>query len=128
MDVIAGDSHVAQSHPPPLPDRISLVTVLVISLLCTADFREQFRRRVDQDACSPGRQLSATATAGAGAKGPFRAIKNARAAHAVDPDEPPDPAARSSTDQLGKLASRLQQRLITRDEFEHLKAKLIAES
>jgi hypothetical protein len=34
----------------------------------------------------------------------------------------------SLTDQLGKLASLLQQDLITRDEFEHLKAKVIAQS
>ena len=31
-------------------------------------------------------------------------------------------------DQLSKLASLLQQGMITRDEFEHLKAKLIAKS
>jgi hypothetical protein len=60
--------------------------------------------------------------------GPVRAIEDARAAHARDPDEPPDPAAGSIPDQLGKLASLLQQGLITRDEFEHLKAKLIAGS
>jgi hypothetical protein len=59
---------------------------------------------------------------------PLRAIENARAAQAGDLDEPTDLARGSIPDQLSKLASLLQQDLITRDEFEHLKAKLIATS
>jgi Short C-terminal domain len=56
---------------------------------------------------------------------PLRAIRNARAAQA---DEPAELASGSIADQLSKLASLLQQGLITRDEFERLKAKLIAKS
>jgi hypothetical protein len=59
---------------------------------------------------------------------PLRVISNARAAQAGDADEPPELASGSIADQLSKLASLLQQGLITRDEFEHLKAKLIAKS
>jgi hypothetical protein len=59
---------------------------------------------------------------------PLRAIENARSAQAGDSDKPADPAPASVPDQLSKLASLLQQEMITRDEFEHLKAKLIAES
>jgi len=59
---------------------------------------------------------------------PLRAIGNARAAQAGDSDEPAELASGSISDQLSKLASLLQRGLITRDEFEHLKAKLIAES
>ena len=59
---------------------------------------------------------------------PLRVIDNARAARAGEVDAPTDPAAGPIPDQLTKLASLLQQSLITRDEFEHLKAKLIAES
>jgi len=59
---------------------------------------------------------------------PLRAIGNARAAQAGDPDEPAELASGSISDQLSKLASLLRQGLITREEFEHLKAKLIAKS
>ena len=59
---------------------------------------------------------------------PLRAIEGARATQAGDSDEPADLAPGSIPDQLSKLASLLQQDLITRGEFEHLKAKLIAES
>lgn len=62
---------------------------------------------------------------------PLMAIKNARAAREGDSDESAELAeleTRSVPDQLSKLASLLQQGLITRDEFEHLKAKLIARS
>ena len=59
---------------------------------------------------------------------PLRAIENARAARAGDLDEPTDLAPGSIPDQLSKLASLLQRGLMTRDEFEHLKAKLIAKS
>jgi hypothetical protein len=59
---------------------------------------------------------------------PLRAIGNARAAQAGDPDEPAGLASGSVPDQLSQLASLLQRALITRDEFEHLKAKLLAES
>jgi hypothetical protein len=55
---------------------------------------------------------------------PLRALGNARAAR----DERAEPTSESISDQLSKLAALLQQGLITRDEFEHLKAKLIAES
>lgn len=57
---------------------------------------------------------------------PLRAIGKARAANAGDSDDPPELAPGSVPDQLSKLASLLEQGLITRDEFEHLKAKLIA--
>ena len=59
---------------------------------------------------------------------PLRAIENARAAQAGDLREPTDLPSASVPDQLSKLASLLQQGLITRDEFEHLKGKLIAQS
>jgi hypothetical protein len=59
---------------------------------------------------------------------PLRAIGNAHAAQAGDPDEPARLASGSVPDQLSQLASLLQRALITRDEFEHLKAKLLAES
>jgi len=58
----------------------------------------------------------------------LRAIANARDAPPSDSDKPAEPASVSISDELGKLASLLQQDLITRDEFEQLKAKLIAES
>jgi putative oligomerization/nucleic acid binding protein len=57
---------------------------------------------------------------------PLRAIDNARTARASDQDEPAEPAPESMADELGKLASLLQQGLITRDEFDLLKARLIA--
>ena len=59
--------------------------------------------------------------------GAMRAIDKAHATQSDDPQEPADLASESIPDQLGKLASLLQQGLITRDEFEHLKAKLIAQ-
>jgi Short C-terminal domain len=59
---------------------------------------------------------------------PLRVIENTRAAQAADSDERTDLSSGSIPDQLSKLASLLQQGLITRDEFEHLKSKLIAES
>jgi hypothetical protein len=59
---------------------------------------------------------------------PLMAIRKANAARAEGPNEPGGPTSDSVADQLGKLASLLQQGLITRDEFEHLKAKLIATS
>jgi hypothetical protein len=59
---------------------------------------------------------------------PLMAIRKANVARADRPDEPPAPAPESVADQLSKLASLLQQDLITRDEFEHLKAKVIATS
>jgi Short C-terminal domain len=55
---------------------------------------------------------------------PLRAIGKAHAGQ----DEPAQPTPESISDRLSKLAALLQQGLITRDEFEHLKAKLIAES
>jgi hypothetical protein len=59
---------------------------------------------------------------------PIRVIGNARAGQPRDTDAPAESASGSISDQLGKLASLLQQDLITRDEFEQLKAKLIAKS
>ena len=58
---------------------------------------------------------------------PLTAIGNARAARENGSDQRPDLASESILDKLGKLVSLLQQGLITRDEFEHLKAKLMAE-
>lgn len=59
---------------------------------------------------------------------PLRAIGRARAAPASDRREPPQPDAESVPDQLNRLASLLEQNLISRDEFELLKAKLIPKS
>jgi hypothetical protein len=56
----------------------------------------------------------------------LRVIDKARTSPAAD--KPAEQAPGSVSDELSKLASLLQQDLITRDEFEHLKAKLIAES
>lgn len=53
------------------------------------------------------------------------AIDTARGAPRADEGPAKRPSA-SIPDQLGKLASLLEQGTITRDEFEHLKAKLIA--
>jgi hypothetical protein len=58
---------------------------------------------------------------------PLRAIENARAAQQGYSDQPAELAPASIADQLSKLASLLQQGLITRDEFERLKAQLIAQ-
>jgi hypothetical protein len=59
---------------------------------------------------------------------PLRAIENARPGHAPDPAQLTDLAPGSIPDQLTKLASLLQQSLITRDEFDDLKAQLIPKS
>lgn len=69
---------------------------------------------------------------------PLKAIETARAARAgreqaaaepaAGPEQPPGEAAAPVTDRLSQLASLLQQGLLTRDEFDHLKAKLIAGS
>jgi hypothetical protein len=56
------------------------------------------------------------------------AIRDATAAQANGSEEPAEAASGSIPDQLSKLASLLQQDVITREEFEHLKAKLIAQS
>jgi hypothetical protein len=58
---------------------------------------------------------------------PLMAIRKANAAQADRSNEPAQPTADSLADQLAKLASLLQQDLITRDEFEHLKARVIAQ-
>ncbi|HEY2639973.1 MAG TPA: SHOCT domain-containing protein [Streptosporangiaceae bacterium] len=58
----------------------------------------------------------------------MRTIESARTVSTVDSREPADLAPGSIPDQLGKLASLLEQGLISRDEFDHLKAKLIATS
>jgi type II secretory pathway pseudopilin PulG len=54
------------------------------------------------------------------------AIDTARGAPREDADGSPELPSASIPDQLGKLASLLEHGTITRDEFEHLKAKLIA--
>jgi hypothetical protein len=59
---------------------------------------------------------------------PLRAIDGAHARHPDHADELADQAPESIPDRLTQLASLLQQGLITHQEFEHLKAKLIAES
>jgi hypothetical protein len=59
---------------------------------------------------------------------PLMAIRKANAAAAERPNRPAEPASDSVADQLGKLAALLQQDLISRDEFEQLKAKVIAKS
>jgi hypothetical protein len=59
---------------------------------------------------------------------PLMAIRKTNAGRAEGPSEPEAPRSDSVADQLSKLASLLQQGLITRDEFEHLKAKVIATS
>jgi hypothetical protein len=59
---------------------------------------------------------------------PLMAIRRASATQADKPGEAAGPTPDSVADQLSKLASLLQQDLITRDEFEHLKAKVIATS
>jgi hypothetical protein len=58
----------------------------------------------------------------------LRAIDKARAARPADPDDGADSATEPIPEQLSRLASLLEQGLITRDEFEHLKARLIAQS
>jgi len=59
---------------------------------------------------------------------PLTAISTARAARTSEANESAHTAAASIPDQLSKLASLLQQGLITRDEFEHLKTQLIVKS
>jgi hypothetical protein len=59
---------------------------------------------------------------------PLMAIRKTNAAEADQPLEVTGPTSHSVADQLSKLASLLQQGLITRDEFEHLKAKVITTS
>lgn len=56
----------------------------------------------------------------------LRAIEKARAAQPANPDDGADSASQPISEQLSRLASLLQQGLITRDEFEHLKSRLIA--
>lgn len=60
--------------------------------------------------------------------GPLRAIEGAHAVHSGDAPEAAVQPPGSVPDRLSQLASLLQRGLITREEFEHLKAKLIAES
>ena len=57
----------------------------------------------------------------------LRAIVRAHATQTGEPQESADVASESIPDQLSRLASLLQQGLITREEFEHLKARLIAQ-
>jgi hypothetical protein len=58
---------------------------------------------------------------------PLMAIRKANVG-ADKRNEPAEPTSDSVTDQLSRLASLLQQDLITRDEFEQLKAKVLAKS
>jgi len=60
--------------------------------------------------------------------GPLRAIEYAHARHPDGGDVLAAQAPESVPDRLTQLASLLQQGLLTRGEFEHLKSKLIAES
>jgi hypothetical protein len=57
---------------------------------------------------------------------PLKAIRDARAAASHGHPDPPAPE--SITDQLTRLASMLEAGLLTRQEFDHLKARLIAQS
>jgi hypothetical protein len=57
---------------------------------------------------------------------PLKAIRDARAAASADQSETAAPE--SITDQLTRLASMLEAGLLTREEFDHLKAQLIAQS
>jgi hypothetical protein len=59
---------------------------------------------------------------------PLMAIRKTNVAPTERPNEPGGPTPDSVADQLSKLSSLLHQGLITRDEFEHLKAKVIATS
>lgn len=59
--------------------------------------------------------------------GALRSIEKAHALPTSAPHEQADVGSESIPDQLGRLAALLQQGLITRDEFEHLKARLIAQ-
>ncbi len=60
---------------------------------------------------------------------PLKAIRDARSAPPGTPELPArSQAPESVTDQLIKLAAMLESGLLTRDEFDHLKAKLIAQS
>jgi len=60
--------------------------------------------------------------------GPLRAIEEALAGDQGDGHEPAAQTQATVPDRLTQLASLLQQGLLTREEFEHLKTKLIAES
>jgi hypothetical protein len=60
--------------------------------------------------------------------GPLTAIEGARTARQGGSAEPADRAPDSVPEQLGKLASLLADGVLSREEFERLKAKVIAES
>ncbi len=60
--------------------------------------------------------------------GPLLAIRKANTTWVEGSDEAAKSTSESLADQLAKLATLLQQDLITRDEFELLKAKVIAQS
>jgi hypothetical protein len=57
---------------------------------------------------------------------PLKPIRDARTA--ASPDHSEAAARESNTDQLTRLASMLEAGLLTRQELDHLKAKLIAQS
>lgn len=58
--------------------------------------------------------------------GPLMAIADSRTARQLSSGEPPAKASGSFPDQLSKLASLLADGMLSREEFEHLKAKVIA--
>jgi hypothetical protein len=60
--------------------------------------------------------------------GPLKTITGARTAQQPGAAEPAAHASASIPDQLSKLASLLADGLLSREEFEHLKAKVIAQS
>lgn len=59
---------------------------------------------------------------------PLLAIGQARSAGRPAPADPAPPVPATIPDQLGKLASLLADGVLTREEFEHLKAKVIAQA
>lgn len=59
---------------------------------------------------------------------PLRAIRGARSARAGGSEHADARGPESAADQLSRLAAMLDAGLLTRDEFDHLKAKVIAES
>jgi hypothetical protein len=59
---------------------------------------------------------------------PLKAIRDAHPGHDGDPGDPEREPQESVTDQLTQLAAMLDKGLLTRDEFEHLKARIIAQA
>jgi len=59
---------------------------------------------------------------------PLKAIRDAHPGHDGDPASTEREPQDSITDQLTRLAAMLDEGLLTRDEFEHLKARIIAQA